>query len=206
MTRHTTRARLWLVCLLVTTLACGVCLAVSLNRLGASITGFGKAASLQGTRKQGLALRKDVAELFAAQLDVLQQSGPQPMDEYRARWQEMKERVGRVTGGNNAAPWAPGLRRQFEAWCRQAETMFTKTSGGQAEPKPEAIALLTRQGNQMLVMLAVLDQQWTERADDWLAMGRRERRGAVRLAAASGLAALPAVLSGIAWRRARRLR
>lgn len=205
MTRRT-RRRLWLTSLALTAVTAALCLLAGLHRLSAAIAAFQKVAALQNARQQGRALRPDVAHLFAAQLEFLRQDPLGPLDEYHARRDGLRRRIERLTRDAHVPRWSPGLLRQFEAWSAQAATAFAERSADGDEPRPQTIALLTRQGNQMLVMLAVLDGEWASWSDDLMLHGRCLRREATWLGAGAAASAVLTAVCAVGWLRAGRRR
>jgi hypothetical protein len=201
MMRRRTRRRLWFAGLL-TFASAGVLLAIiGLSELDGSITGFKKALALQLARQNARSLRDDIAGVLVAQLALLRGGG----SEKASRYDDLRRQVQRRVTAHEVADWSSGLRRQFDSWCRQADIALADRRDNRP-PAAEDVALLARQGNQMLVMLAVLDGQWADWADDLTLHGRRLRRRAVWLGFTAALSIGLAGLSAIGWLGTRRRR
>jgi hypothetical protein len=204
MMRRRTRRRLWFAGLLTSASASAVLVTVGLSELDGSITGFKKALALQLARQSARSLRDDIAGMLAAQLALLRGGGPEEATRYDDLRRQVQRQVEQLTA-HEVPDWSSGLGRQLDSWCRQADIALAERRDHRP-PAAEDVALLARQGNQMLVMLAVLDGQWADWADDLTLHGRRLRRRAVWLGFAAALSIGLAGLSAIGWLGMRRRR
>jgi hypothetical protein len=206
LSRWLSSGRLWLTTVVAAGLLCLILLAACLERLGAGLANERQAELLRQSRQLGQQLREDVSHLFAGQMAHWQGDASEGLDEYTAGEAGARQRVERLCEYNPPADGADALRRQLDAWLREIEIVHQRTPPDQGLPQPEDVALLTRQGNQMLLMSVTLSEHWAARASELKAYGRVCRRQAGQLAGACVSSALTVALVGLGWHRLGRSR